>query len=333
MEHLEITGQGVVDEQVLDPMADMPELAAPVWPTIVTGTDPAPAHAGTWVDGLHPDTYHNDRTALNNSGIKKGIITGEHFAAYWQTIRSSLSGIDDETTARRVGTLLHMAVLEQDLYAARVRVHPEFGDLRKTDNKAAKKEWLTTLAPDHIVVKPDEDNLVQAMSRSILKHKIARALLTGGTAESTGYFVDPDTGLLCRIRPDFRNDRGAIVDLKTTMDGNPITFPRTVTNNLYDVQGWLYTHGAGIIDKRPPPQFVIIAVEKFAPYAVSVHVLDPGMLNRARDGIKNVRRGALTAMREIAKAIPDQSFTGYGEQAHLCQSPAWHFDREALNGI
>ncbi len=315
-----------------DPMADMPELAAPVWPTIV---DPNATEQSTnrWVNGLHADIYHSDRTALNNSGLKQGLKSSAHFAAYWQRPHSSISNIDEETTARRVGTLLHMAVLERELYDARVRVHPEFGDQRKKENKAAKLDWLKTLAPDHIVVSTKEDDLVQAMAKSIWAHKVARALLTGGSAESTGYFTDPETGLQCRIRPDFRNDKGAIVDLKTAMDADPLTFNKVVTNMGYDVQGWFYSYGTSIIEQRVMPDFVIVAVEKTPPYAVSVHVLDPAMLQRARDGIKNVRRGALDTMRAIATSIAANHFPAYGELAHLCQSPAWHSDREAINGI
>jgi hypothetical protein len=279
-------------------------------------------YVGKWQMGVHASSYHRDKSALNHSGLKKAIIEPDktysptispaHFFAYWC---GQAKPDEEQTKAQHIGTLFHMATLEPDRYSDIVRVMPAFGDLRKKEPKAAKAEWLQTLAPDHVVCKAADDQQVRAMAASVRAFPMAANLLREGIAESTGYFVDPQTHMLCRIRPDFLNTGSVIVDLKSTKCANPLTFDRTVIGFGYDTQAAFYKRGAKAIDGEDR-NFAIIACEKEPPFAVSVNALDTELLFRAEELVSR-------ALDAVVNCCLSGKWSAYPETANLIGLPAW----------
>jgi exodeoxyribonuclease VIII len=135
-------------------------------------------------------------------------------------------------------------------------------------------EWLANNGERTVLDAATWDQL-HAMRDSVMSHPAARALLNRpGHAEQSIYWTDPETGTLCRCRPDYLTDDDFCVDLKSTEDASIEGFSKSIANYRYHVQDPFYTdgilHGTG----RRVRGFFFIAVEKTAPYAVQVFKVD-----------------------------------------------------------
>ncbi|MGO1320817.1 MAG: PD-(D/E)XK nuclease-like domain-containing protein, partial [Galactobacter sp.] len=106
------------------------------------------------------------------------------------------------------------------------------------------------------------------MRDAVMAHPVARTLVTGHVAEQTIIGTDNETGQLVKVRPDART--AVIADLKTTADANPYTVERKVIPERgYAQSAALYVDTVRqVLDLDLA--FVLICVEKTAPYRVSV---------------------------------------------------------------
>jgi len=155
---------------------------------------------------------------------------------------------------------------------------------------------------------------IENMRDSVMSHPAASELLTGGVAEQSAYWIDEETGLLCRCRPDYH--RGPfLVDLKTADDASPRAFARSVAKFRYHVQAAYYADGfnaaGGAVD-----EFVFVAVEKSPPYAVAVYYLDDDGVQRGRDAY----RENLATMKACMESEKWQAFS---DEPQLLEVPAW----------
>jgi len=113
-------------------------------------------------------------------------------------------------------------------------------------------------------------------------------LFSGGEAEVSIFAQDPDTGVNCKIRIDYRRDTQINLDLKTTLDASYEPFCRSVATYGYHTQDPFY----GMVESwysgkgRRPMLFVVVQSEP--PYEVGFYELD----QEARAaGEQKVRRG------------------------------------------
>jgi len=123
-----------------------------------------------------------------------------------------------------------------------------------------REEWAET-ARGRTVLTAAEYKKLHLMRESALAHPFARALLEAhGEVESSIYWIDPETGLLCRIRPDKIARLPAvkiIVDVKITDDID--RFPASIEDYRYHVQEAFYREGCEQHFGEPFP-FVFLVV-------------------------------------------------------------------------
>lgn len=174
------------------------------------------------------------------------------------------------------------------------------------------------------ILNPEQWKTIHAMRDALMAHPAANALLTSvpGEAEKSVYWIDKETGVLCRCRPDWWRDDNILVDLKTTEDASPEGFARSIAKFRYDVQDAFYTDGVKAATGKKPKAFVFIAVEKKPPYGVGVYVLDSesreiGRLQYQRD------------LQVFAECERTGEWPGYGDQIQTITLPAWHANKNA----
>lgn len=188
--------------------------------------------------------------------------------------------------------------------------------------------WADVLAEwqqnngERTVLSQEQWDQLHAMRDSVMAHPAAGALLTGcpGKAELSVYWNDPETGELCRCRPDWWRDDDLLIDLKTTDDASPEGFAKSIANWRYDVQDPYYMDGVQLATGRRPRGFVFIAVEKKAPYAVGVYRLD--------DESRDLGRAQYKAdLRRFAECKRTDTWPGYGDKIQSISVPAWHANK------
>ena len=125
------------------------------------------------------------------------------------------------TPAMRLGAAVHACVLEPDTWERRYA--------RTTGRRQHDAE------PDRTVVSTAEWDTCLRIRDAVWNHPTCQDLLSDGQAELSAWWLDPETQLLCKCRPDWSRP-GLLVDLKTTTDASPAGFCRAVERYRYHVQ-------------------------------------------------------------------------------------------------
>lgn len=267
-----------------------------------------PAHVGKWLT-MTNEEYHADKLALSHSGIKAGKRSPAHFLATWT------AEPEPPTPIMEIGSLTHLAVFERDQYK-RVIARPDFGDGRTKAAKEAKTAWENERKPGDIVVSAEAKRCIDGMAESVLAHPLVAKLIEHGVAEQSGYWVDPDTGMLCRCRPDWLRPDGVMMDLKSTDDASPDAFARAIVKWSYAIQSAHYRAGSKAINGVEPGPWIFVAVEREPPYACAVYVADEAMLAHGRAERSRI-------MRAIEQSIRTNRWPAYSEQAQTISLPTW----------
>lgn len=226
------------------------------------------------------------------------------------------------TAAQELGTAAHALILEPDVFADSYVLAPKF-DRRTKEGKSAAAEFDEENA-GKICLQPEVWEQLHDMSNAVHAHPAASALLISvpGEAEKSVYWLDPQTGVLCRCRPDWWRDDNVIVDLKTTEDASPEGFAKSMANYRYDVQAAYYLDGIHQATGTRPKAFVFIAVEKKPPYAVGVYVLDSESLELGRAQYQH-------DLRIFAECERTGEWPGYGDKIQTITLPAWYANKNA----
>jgi exodeoxyribonuclease VIII len=253
---------------------------------------------------LKDEEYFNEfRSYLSSSDLRRLIRSPAHYRNPQKL----------ESPALAFGSLAHTFVLEPHIAEARYRPRADV-DGRTREGKAVR-DWEASLAAQQGInfITEADYNAATNIAASVRTHLGASALLTGGVAETAG-IVSDFLGVNCRIKPDYRTD-SYIVDLKTCVDARSDAFGRSVINFLYQVQAAFYVDVAEAIDGKKR-DFYWIAVEKDAPYAVSVFKASDAMLENGRAQYKC----AIALYKECASL---DLWPAYSQQVQTLDLPGW----------
>lgn len=232
----------------------------------------APLSITAYAPGIHEgvpaEVYHRKELGVVNCGALKELAkTPKHYRAWLASAEQR------DTPGLLFGRALHALVLEPELFAREWAQQPDFGDLRTKLGKERRDDWLS-MHRGMTVVSADDWQRLQAMRDAVMAHPIAGKLFTGGVAESTAIWTDPEHGLLCKARMDYYvASRGLVIDLKSTEDASESAFARSVATYRYHVQ---HAHYASAFQSlgHELRAFLFVAVEKAAPFAANVMCLD-----------------------------------------------------------
>jgi hypothetical protein len=240
------------------------------------------------VPGVYPgtpmDIYHAWEAA-SNSRLTKLRRSPAH-------MKASLSEPQD-TPALRIGRAAHSAILEPDDFMSRYACGPS-GDKRTKDIKAAWESLEMKHGEEYVLKGVDYDACLEMRDAVYAHSKASKLLIGAGEIELSTVWTVPvaDGSLTCKARLDRYTAGiagGAVVDVKTTRDASPRAFERAIFDLGYHRQGAFYLDAArahGI----PAEHFVIVAVEKEAPYAVAVYRLTEGALDAGREQLQPLLR-------------------------------------------
>ena len=256
--------------------------------------------------GLSNESYHAS-PGISKSGLDDMDPPARYYALHLDPNRPERI----QTAAQRVGTLAHCAILEPEQFAQRYAVGPDV--IRSTK---VWKEWEASLPAGVEAIKPDEAATAWKQREAVLNLPGMAEILTAGVAESSAYWIDPYTGVLCRCRPDWAANCGVLLDVKTVGDSDPSDFRLQAARMRYDVQDAFYSEGYGIASGTPPQRFLFVTVETSYPYMAAVHEFLPE--SKAAGAEK-----ARTALNVYARCLEENDWPNYGSEIHQIQLPAW----------
>ena len=208
--------------------------------------------AGHW--DCSAEEYHGNHERIGNS-MKE--LYREHPARYNALYVEQSLEREAPSDAMKFGTLVHLSLLEPELYAKDVAIGP--------DTKRDSKAWKAFAKENEgrILVKKQEHALVVAATEAAFAHPVARALLEAdGPTEDTIWWKHK-TGLVLKSRRDKvvenLGGRRVVVDLKTSRDIDPESFARSIHNFGYHRQAPWYLAGDAAILGTPASETTVWA--------------------------------------------------------------------------
>ncbi|ECC3463735.1 exonuclease VIII [Salmonella enterica subsp. enterica] len=258
--------------------------------------EPETSHSEPVADQNEPETPQTEPVPRVPDDIQPGIYFDIANEAYHAGPGVSKSQLDDiavcpafyqwrkaapvdteKTKALDMGTALHCRLLEPDEFKNRFIIAPEF-NRRTTAGKEEEKAFIESCtSTGKTVMTAEEGRRLDFMFDSTMAHPFARMLLEHeGVSEASHYWIDEETGELCRIRPDKR-----LVNLPVILDvkkvGDMARFSRHVEEFRYHVQDAMYREGV-LRTLGEEHKFAFIAVSESIDcgrYPVHVFELDP----------------------------------------------------------
>ena len=258
--------------------------------------------------GLTNEAYH-ELEAVSPSRLKVLARSPLH---YWDRFLAPDREKSEPTAAMQLGTALHTAVLEPELWDETIAVPPHSFD-RRTKAGKERADAFAAESEGRLVLTPDDADTVRRMADAVRRHPAAAFLLElPGRREASYTWIDPETGLACKTRPDWHSeDCRIVVDVKTTKDASRAEFMRSIANFDYHVQA-AWNRGA-----LSAEQFLSVAVENVRPFAVAVYPASAAMLAA---GERRIDR----AMEQLADCWRTGVWPGYGDLiAEEIELPGW----------
>lgn len=256
--------------------------------------------------------YHSDTDYISKSGLD---LIRKAPAKYYDRYLNPESKKEDRKKHLVFGGAFHSLVLEPENFKDEYFVMPNYsGD----GSLKAKKEMILNNAGKDFVTINDYSEMSK-MKESLLAHPIASKLISVGFAEKRFNWIDPDTGVKCKIKPDFYNtDLSYAVDLKTTEDASVNGFSRSAFKHRYHVQSPFYYDGL-VQNGINPKAFIFIAIEKEPPYLVNVMFYSMDDMSVGRNIYKE-------DLRIYNECINTGVWPGYEEIIHPMSLPHWAYD-------
>ncbi|ELJ5179612.1 exodeoxyribonuclease VIII [Escherichia coli] len=148
-----------------------------------------------------------------------------------------------KTKTLDLGTAFHCRVLEPEEFSNRFIVAPEFNRRTNAGKEEEKAFLMECASTGKTVITAEEGRKIELMYQSVMALPLGQWLVeSSGHAESSIYWEDPETGILCRCRPDkIIPEFHWIMDVKTTADIQ--RFKTAYYDYRYHVQDAFYSDG------------------------------------------------------------------------------------------
>ena len=278
------------------------------------------------IEGMPNDAYHAAE-GISASGLK---LIGKSPLHYWGAYLDPDREPREETPALKLGTAIHCAVLEPMRFTEEYIVVPEDAPRRPTSAQMNAKKpsddtvnailWWRAFDAENTgknVLSRGEFSTCMKISERLNRHPAASVLFRSGVAELSMFWEDPETGVLCKCRPDWLIKGMAILDVKSTADAGETAFARSVWNYEYHLQAAWYLDGVRqCLGNDAPQAFIFAAFEKDAPHAVAFYSADGEMVSLGRREYK--RR-----LQIYAECKSKNFWPGYPAGIQSLSLPAW----------
>lgn len=272
--------------------------------------------------GAFPDMTNEQHHAHNAIGSSSLKLIGQTPKHYWARYLDPERKPFEQTKAMKTGTMIHTATLEPHRFDEWFTVMPEGLDRR---TKEGKELWAQIVATGKEPLLQSDLDTAKGTAAAAHAHPVTRVLFDKCAAktEVSIFWVDPETGVNLKIRPDIMVEpcqlfpNGLICDLKSTDDASADGFGRSAWNWEMHLQAALYPQGFQAVFKtKEPPTFLWLAQEKARPYA-NQYFRCGGDL--AAHGQREVRR--LLAI--YKRCMETGTWPGYPTQVRDIALPGW----------
>ena len=273
-------------------------------------------------DSITNDEYHSS-PGLSRSAIMEFKKSPKHFQHKYLNPDYKKP---EPSAPMQFGTALHTALLEPKEFYNRVIIKPEEkiligklpllkdvgrlmydqAKLQQEQNRIAKEAAQIAFeieSAGKIILTFEEKKKLDSMCEAIYSDEYAKDLLVDAIYERSIYWIDPETQLLLKARPDIWHD-AFIVDYKTCADASERSFGWEVKNYGYYMQFAMMNEAIKNILGIDMRDFVFLAQEKTEPYLPAIYQLNMQSLDKGIEEFHHL-------LREIKSCMESNKFVGY----------------------
>ena len=233
-----------------------------------------------------------EMAGINFSSLKYYRESPAHFLHYISQPK------EEPTDAMKLGSAVHTLVFEPEVFDQEFLVLnlAQLPVPGKDFRTKANKDWLLEKQAEasesgRCLLSQEVYQQAQLISRSVTSNRAFRMLREGFTVERGIQWTDPETGILCKGKPDARhNERGILFDLKTTRNASRNQFSRAIAERLYYGQVAMYSDGLEQVYGVRFDKVIFVAVETAAPYVCQVYFLEDSALQLGRTVYRDLLR-------------------------------------------
>ena len=278
------------------------------------------------VKNLSSDEYHGNPCvgpSISSSGLR--LIESKSPAHYWVTSPLNPKRIEKEKKKEfDIGKAAHSLLLSEggfrDQFAIQPTEYPDkkTGEMKPWHNGSGYcKEWNEEVEKlGRTIVTEGDLTQIRGMAESLAATPEIADGLFDGLVEHSIFWQDKKTGIWLKSRPDvIPRTNDIVADLKTTTDASPREVDRTIANFGYFQQLALVQMGLREVADMDIQDFILVFVEKEAPWAVTLTMIDPAYLEIGR---RMVRR----ALDTFAKCLETGMWEAYGP-LRTTYAPDW----------
>lgn len=260
--------------------------------------------------GIIPDldikSYHA-HPAVSRSALMQFIVSPYHYQ-YAKNNPELKEATDDMV----IGSMVHCLVLEPHKFDDEFFVMPEL-NLRTKDGKA-ERDSLMLEHKGKTVIKRELFDKASLIAGGVLSDADAMELFSDAKIEHSIFFEHE--GVACKVRPDAWLG-GIVSDLKTIRDrATPHACRNACASGGYFIQAGMISLAMKSIGQELE-QFVLVFVEKTAPFSVAIHPLAQSAISNAEDIITAL-------LRKLKGCMDNNDWQGYEIQE--IDIPAWYLN-------
>jgi len=243
-----------------------------------------------------PDTEYFAAEGINNSGLKHLSRSPAH---YYAKCLDPDRPPDAPTPSMQAGSSLHTAILEPHLFHSRHAILPADAPRRPSSAQINAKnpspqtkidvrwwnDW-NSLHGHKQIISAEEAARYLHVGELIRSHPEIMGYMIKGTAEQSIFANDPETGILCKARPDWMTSiagLNVVIDFKSTDDARIEAFQRTAYNFGYFQQAAFYTDVIRWSGMDEVDLWLFVAFERDAPHGIKVYEVQSNELYLGRE--------------------------------------------------
>ena len=219
---------------------------------------------------LPNDEYHS-MEGISKSSLDLIHKSPAHYKYFLENPR-------EQTEAMAIGSAVHTAVLEPDLFDKEYVVAPKI-DRRTKKGKEEYAEFVEENGDKKTLDKPTYE-MIMGISDKVNSIPLFQSIMDGAKTEVSAFYRDGD--ILRKSRADIYREDGILADLKTCQDASYAAVQRSIHSWRYYVQSPFYLDNFTLATNRKYDQFIFIFVEKTPPFGVAFYAADKTMIQRGQ---------------------------------------------------
>jgi len=263
--------------------------------------------------------YH-DSAGISRSGIGELKKSPMH---YWQAYLAKNRIRKPDTKAMIFGDAVHTKILEPELFDQRFAVSKKFNG--RTNAGKKEKQAFELANQDRKLLNEEEYLILESIEKDVINHPLIPKLLEGAKIEKSLYWVDDETELLCKARPDAWTSK-YLVDIKTTADSTYNAFCYSVRDYNYHIQAAMMIDAIKEITGILYHNFLFVAIQTTPPYK-------PYVYNLGDSEIEHGRREYKTLLRVLRRCFDTNDWSCDRDYAIEINMPSYFFNEQKINNL